>query len=88
MRAPRGGYCEAMSDQQDEPQTIPSLRETGEAMSEEEEARKTSSPGAGHPAGDTEPYGGLEGDEGRDNAGVTPPIADDAVEGQTKSPPE
>lgn len=76
-----------MSDQEEEPQTIPSLRDTGEAMTEGEEARKTTSPETGYPAGDTEPYEGLTGDEGRVNAEATPDTADDADEGQTESPP-
>jgi hypothetical protein len=74
-----------MSDQEDQPQTIPSLRETGKAMSEEEERRQSSSPEAGHPAGETEPPGGAE-QEGRRNAEATPDIADDAEEGQTTFP--
>jgi hypothetical protein len=76
-----------MSNQEEEAETIPSLRDTGEDMTEEEEARKATSPEAGYPAGDTEPTEGLTGDEGRVNAEVTPDIADDAEEGQTKSPP-
>ena len=77
-----------MSAKEDEPKTIPSLRDTGEAMTDEEEARKTASPEAGYPAGDTEPYEGLTGDEGRVNAEATPDIADDAERGQTESPAE
>ena len=77
-----------MSDQDDEPKTIPSLRDTGEAMTPEETARKATSPGTGYPAGDTEPYEGLTGDEGRVHAEATPPIADDAEHGQTESPAE
>jgi hypothetical protein len=77
-----------MSEKEDEPKTIPSLRDTGEAMTEEEQARKTSSPETGYPAGDTEPYEGLTGDEGRANAEATPDIADDAKHGQTESPAE
>ena len=77
-----------MSDQDDEPKTIPSLRDTGEAMTPEETARKATSPETGYPAGDTEPYEGLTGDEGRVNAEATPPIADDAEHGQTESPAE
>lgn len=81
------GYASDMSDQEEEPQTIPSLRGMGEAMTEEEEARKTTSPEAGYPAAKTEPYEGLTGDEGRVNAEATPDIADDAEKGQTESPP-
>jgi hypothetical protein len=80
------GYAKPMSDEEDEPKTIPSLRDTGEAMTEEEQARKTASPETGYPAGDTEPYEGLTGDEGRVNAEVTPDIEDDAEHGQTESP--
>jgi hypothetical protein len=77
-----------MSEEEDEPRTIPSLRDTGEAMTEDEEARKSASPGAGYPAGDTEPHEGLTGDEGRVNAEATPTVADDAEHGQTESPTE
>ncbi len=76
-----------MSEKEDEPRTIPSLRDTGEAMTEEE-ARKTASPETGYPTGDTEPYEGLTGNEGRVNAEATPAIADDAEHGQTESPAE
>jgi hypothetical protein len=75
------GKPRSMSDQ-DEPRTIPSLRDTGEA------ARQTASPDTGYPAGDTEPYDGLTGDEGRVNADATPDIADDAEHGRTESPAE
>ena len=81
------GKPRSMSDQ-DEPRTIPSLRDTGEAPTEEEEARQTASPDTGYPAGDTEPYDGLTGDEGRVNADATPDIADDAEHGRTESPAE
>jgi hypothetical protein len=77
-----------MSENADEPKTIPSLRDTGEAMTQEEEARKTASPKTGYPAGDTEPYEGVTGKEGRVNAEATPAIADDAEHGQTQSPAE
>jgi hypothetical protein len=72
-----------MSDQEDPPETIPSLRDTGEAMTEEEEQRRTTSPEAGDQAGDTSPPSDAPG---KDNRDVTPEVADDAEKGQTESP--
>jgi hypothetical protein len=82
------GIPGSMDEKEGEPRTIPSLRDTGEAMTEEEEARKTASPEAGYPAGDTEPHEGLTGEEGRVNAEATPAVADDAEHGQTASASE
>jgi hypothetical protein len=75
-----------MSNHQDEPETIPSLKDTGEDMSEEEQARKTQSPPPGYPSDTTSPERGLTGQEGDVNAKVTPKIADDAAHGQTQTP--
>jgi hypothetical protein len=44
-----------MSEKEDQPKTIPSLRDTGEAMTEEEQARKTASPEIGYPAATPSP---------------------------------
>jgi hypothetical protein len=72
-----------MSDQEDKPKTIPSLRDTGEAMTEEEMRRKSSSPEAGDQAGDTSPQTDAPGKDNRDAA---PEVGDDARKGQTESP--
>jgi hypothetical protein len=72
-----------MSDEDSAPSTIPSLKDTGEAMTEEEQQRKTESPGEGYPVGDTSAPSEAPGAE---NAGVTPPIAEDAEKGQTETP--
>jgi hypothetical protein len=74
-----------MSDEESAPKTIPSLKDTGEAMTEDEQRRKTESPGEGHPVGDTSAPNDAPG---ADNGHVTPPIADDAEKGQTESPAE
>ena len=75
-----------MTEHEDKPQTIPSLKDTGEDMTEEQQARKTKSPEDGYPAATTAPYGGLGGDEGQVNADATPKIADDAENRQTATP--
>ena len=66
----------------------PIARPPAHSRAQVETERKTTSPEAGYPAGDTEPYEGLTGDEGRVNAEATPDIADDAEHGQTESPAE
>ena len=53
-----------MRQHEDEPTTIPNLKDVAEA----ERARKTTSPPEGYPAGRTQPQGGLQGDEGRESA--------------------
>jgi hypothetical protein len=75
-----------MTTSDDEPTTIPNLKDTGQEMTDAEMARKTTSPGEGYPAGTTQPQPGLTDDEGRVNADVTPTIADDAEHGQTATP--
>jgi hypothetical protein len=75
-----------MSNHQDEPETIPSLKDTGEDLSGEEQARKTQSPPPGYPSDTTSPQRGLTGQEGNVNAEMTPKIADDAAHGQTQTP--
>jgi hypothetical protein len=74
-----------MSDDEQQPTTIPSLKDTGEAMTEEERRRKTQSPDEGYPVDDTS---APNEHPGANNANVTPPIADDAQTGQTESPAE
>ena len=75
-----------MTEHEDEPQTMPRPKAAGEDMAEGQRARQTKSPEDGYPAGTTDPYGGLGGDEGRVNADATPTVADDAVKGQTATP--
>jgi hypothetical protein len=75
-----------MRDDEDQPQSIRPLKDIGEEMSEEQRARKASSPAEGYPAGTTDPQGGLTGKEGRVNADAAPEIVDDAAHGQTQVP--
>ena len=79
------GYPARMSDEENTPTTIPSLKDTGEAMTEDELRRKTESPDEGYPVGDTS---APNENPGADNAEATPSIADDAEKGQTESPAE
>ena len=75
-----------MTEHEDAPHTVPSAKDTDKGMTEAQKTRQTKSPEDSYPAGTTEPYGGLSGDEGKVNADATPKIADDAQTGQTAVP--
>ena len=79
-----------MTDREDEPQANGAPTDADEVLTEEQRARRTTSPDVGYPVGTTEPQDGLRGDEGRVNAEATPKIADDAETGQTATdaPPD
>jgi hypothetical protein len=75
-----------MTEHQKEPETSTRLKEVGEDITEGQRARQAKSPEDGYPAGTTDSYGGLGGDEGRVNADATPNVADDVEKGQTAIP--
>ena len=75
-----------MTEHEDDPQTVPTVKDTDAAMTDEQRARQTRSPEDGYPVGTTDPQGGLDGDEGRVNADAAPDIADDAEKGETATP--
>lgn len=63
-----------MSEHEDQPKTIPSLRDTGEAATPEQEERQTQSPEAGYPVGEQaqKPYGGVPDKSHPEDIGSTP----------------